>query len=119
MLAAGSRSTAQWPQVLWTAFKQLCSALQDTRSLDGRSSALSFLAKMLTAAAPPVPPLNVALPSLLAPGLKTSLAVREGFQHTQTLDHRRGAQRTVERDQQKPSTLPWGQLRAGVLNIWC
>lgn len=42
---------------------------------------LAFLAKMLSAAAPPVPPLNEALPSLLAPGLKTSLAVHIAVHH--------------------------------------
>jgi hypothetical protein len=51
-------------------------SLQDTRSLDGRTNALGFLAKLLATAQPPVPPLADALPSLLAPGLKTSLAVR-------------------------------------------
>lgn len=49
--------------------------MQDTRSGDGRTSALAFLARMLVMSAPPVPPLADELPSLLAPSLKTSLAV--------------------------------------------
>lgn len=44
--------------------------------MDGRTSALAFLARMLVTATPPVPPLADELPALLAPGLKTSLAVR-------------------------------------------
>ena len=63
-------------EALRTAADRLCAVLQDTRSGDGRTSALSFLAKLLAGASPPVPPLDEALPSLLAPGLKTSLAVR-------------------------------------------